>query len=72
MLIAQDHNHNKNNKDFLPKVLLLQVPSSSAMLMLRIYYDVIPRVHKHLKFWKKKAERIPNPELRKQALLYKN
>ncbi|MDZ7955331.1 tetraprenyl-beta-curcumene synthase family protein [Nostoc sp. DedQUE09] len=69
MFVNQAHNHNKNNKDFLPKVLLLQVPSSSAMLMLRIYYDVIPRVHKHLKFWKKKAERIPDPELRKQALL---
>ncbi|MBD2249279.1 DUF2600 family protein, partial [Nostoc sp. FACHB-888] len=69
MLIDQDHNPNKNIKDFLPKALLLQVPSSSTMLMLRIYYDVIPRVHKHLEFWKKKAELIPNVELRKQALL---
>jgi tetraprenyl-beta-curcumene synthase len=37
--------------------------------MLKIYRDVLPRVHKHLEVWKKEAEQIPNLELRKQALL---
>jgi tetraprenyl-beta-curcumene synthase len=41
--------------------------------MLRVYYDALPKVHKHLQFWKKEAEQIPNQELRKQALLsFKN
>ena len=47
----------------------LQVPSGAVMLMLKIYLDVLPRVRKYLKFWKKEAEKIPNPELRIQALL---
>jgi len=34
----------------------------------KVYKEVLPIVHKHLAGWKNKAESIPNPELRKQAL----
>jgi tetraprenyl-beta-curcumene synthase len=47
----------------------MQVPSCSLILMLRIHRDVLPIVRKYLGFWKKEAEKIPNQELRKQALL---
>jgi tetraprenyl-beta-curcumene synthase len=46
-----------------------QVPSGAGMLMLRTYREVLPRVRKHLELWQQEAERIPNPELSKQALL---
>ena len=36
--------------------------------MAKIYKEVLPRVHKHLNHWKQKAEEIPDPELRTQAL----
>lgn len=54
---------------YLPKAPSLQVPSNPGMLMLGIYREVLPRVRKYLAYWKKKAEQIPDPELRKQALL---
>lgn len=37
-------------------------------LMSRVYRKIIPAVHQELKVWKSRAEKIPNPELRKQAL----
>jgi tetraprenyl-beta-curcumene synthase len=37
-------------------------------LMSKVYQKVIPAVHHELAYWKKRAEQIPNPELRKQAL----
>lgn len=49
--------------------LSTQVPSGSVMLMLRTYREVLLRVRKHLELWQQEAEIIPNPELRKQALL---
>ena len=39
------------------------------MLMLRTYREVLPRVRSQLDLWRQEAELIPNPELRKQALL---
>ena len=51
------------------KASSVQVPSSSGMLMFKTYRDVLPRVSKYLELWKKEAEKIPNHELRKQALL---
>ncbi|WP_423799356.1 tetraprenyl-beta-curcumene synthase family protein [Neobacillus sp. SAB-20_R2A] len=37
-------------------------------LMSRVYRKIIPTVHQELAYWKNRAEKIPNPELRKQAL----
>lgn len=37
-------------------------------LMSRIYRRIIPAVHQELAYWKRRAERIPNQELRTQAL----
>ncbi|TBL81409.1 tetraprenyl-beta-curcumene synthase family protein [Paenibacillus thalictri] len=36
--------------------------------MLRVYRYVLPEVHKQLHMWRNTAERIPDPELRKQAI----
>lgn len=37
-------------------------------LMARVYHKVFPAVHHELAYWKERANQIPNPELRKQAL----
>ncbi|MDR7000482.1 tetraprenyl-beta-curcumene synthase family protein [Neobacillus niacini] len=37
-------------------------------LMSNVYRKIIPAVHQELGYWKKRAENIPNPELRNQAL----
>jgi tetraprenyl-beta-curcumene synthase len=37
-------------------------------LMSKIYRKIIPAVHQELAYWKSRAEQIPNPELRTQAL----
>lgn len=37
-------------------------------LMSRVYSKILPAVHTELAYWKSRAEKIPNPELRKQAL----
>ena len=37
-------------------------------LMSRVYRKVLPAVHQELAYWKSRAEKIPNPELRAQAL----
>ncbi len=44
------------------------IPSMPISLMYRVYRQVLPQVHRELGYWKKRAEEIPNPELRKQAL----
>ncbi|WP_234987227.1 tetraprenyl-beta-curcumene synthase family protein [Bacillus sinesaloumensis] len=44
------------------------VPSQPISLMKKVYREVFPIVHRELAVWKKKAESIPNEELRKQAL----
>lgn len=38
-------------------------------MMLHIYKHVLPRVHYYLGQWRKRAEAIPDPELRTQALM---
>jgi tetraprenyl-beta-curcumene synthase len=45
------------------------IPNGAVSLMRKIYKDVFPIVHTNLGEWKKRAEAIPNEELRKQALL---
>ncbi|OLO27639.1 tetraprenyl-beta-curcumene synthase [Alkalihalophilus pseudofirmus] len=47
----------------------MKVPSQPWTLMYSIYRKVIPTVHQFLDFWQMKAEAIPDPELRKQALM---
>ncbi|WP_396954531.1 tetraprenyl-beta-curcumene synthase family protein [Neobacillus sp.] len=37
-------------------------------LMSRVYRKILPAVHQELAYWKSRAEKIPNPELRNQAL----
>lgn len=37
-------------------------------LMSKVYYKILPAVHQELAYWKKRANEIPNPELRRQAL----
>jgi len=69
MLLNKWNNTNKNISYPIQKSSSIQVPSGSGMLLLKIYRDVLPRVRKYLKLWKNEAEKIPNPELRKQALL---
>ncbi|ADU31562.1 tetraprenyl-beta-curcumene synthase family protein [Evansella cellulosilytica] len=46
----------------------MKIPTSSWTLMFHVYKFVLPKVHEYLQFWKKKAQEIPNEELRKQAL----
>jgi tetraprenyl-beta-curcumene synthase len=36
--------------------------------MSRVYRIILPAAHKELAYWKSRAEKIPNPELRAQAL----
>ncbi|WP_347549208.1 tetraprenyl-beta-curcumene synthase family protein [Pseudalkalibacillus hwajinpoensis] len=46
----------------------MKVPNHPWTLMYSIYRRVLPRVHQELEHWKKRAEAIPDPELRKQAV----
>jgi tetraprenyl-beta-curcumene synthase len=51
------------------EVLKVKAPSNPISLMRQIYRDILPDVHLYLKDWRRKAERIPNVELRKQAMM---
>lgn len=46
----------------------MTVPHRPLSLMSKIYKKVLPIVHEELSVWKKKAEVIPDKELRQQAL----
>src|SRR3954449_3525695 len=46
----------------------MSVPSMPFSLMSKTYRKIFPCVHKELSYWKTRAEGIPNPELRIQAL----
>ncbi|MDD9265699.1 tetraprenyl-beta-curcumene synthase family protein [Paenibacillus sp. GCM10023248] len=45
-----------------------KVPQGPFRLMVRVYRYILPEVGAHLSSWKARAERIPDPELRTQAL----
>ncbi len=45
------------------------IPTSPWMIMIRAYFTVLPHVHFCLNEWKNRAQQIPDPELRKQALM---
>jgi tetraprenyl-beta-curcumene synthase len=44
------------------------VPHSPVRLMYRLYRYVLPEVRNQLGLWRNKAEQIPDPELKKQAI----
>lgn len=46
----------------------MKIPTHPFSLMKSVYRDVMPIVHKQIAYWKKKAEAIPDKELRAQAL----
>ncbi|MFT8317277.1 MAG: tetraprenyl-beta-curcumene synthase family protein [Sporolactobacillus sp.] len=46
----------------------MAAPSTPLRLMSQIYRKVLPCVHHELARWKERAQHIPDPELRKQAL----
>jgi tetraprenyl-beta-curcumene synthase len=50
------------------EVSLLKIPTHPITLMKKVYRDVFPVVHRELAYWKQRAQNIPDPELRKQAL----
>ncbi|WP_152446620.1 tetraprenyl-beta-curcumene synthase family protein [Bacillus sp. THAF10] len=46
----------------------MKVPTHPFSLMKRVYRDVFPVVYEELDYWKRRAEEIPDRELRNQAL----
>jgi tetraprenyl-beta-curcumene synthase len=46
----------------------MTIPTRPISLMSKVYWRVFPIVHQELSYWKKRAEKIPNMELRNQAL----
>jgi tetraprenyl-beta-curcumene synthase len=47
----------------------LQVPTNLITLTTRIFLQVRPAIHQSLREWQQRAEKIPDPELRRQALM---
>jgi len=47
----------------------LKVPTHLSTLTTRIFLQVRPRVQHYLKGWRQRAEAIPDPELRRQAIM---
>ena len=47
----------------------MMIPASPWAIMIRVYFKVLPDVHRCLSEWKNRAKQIPDPELRKQALM---
>jgi len=44
------------------------VPRTPVQLMLRVYRYVIPEVREQLRVWRSRADRMPDPELQRQAI----
>lgn len=47
---------------------LARVPRNPFHLMLRVYRYVLPEVRDQLRYWRQKADAMPDPELHKQAV----
>ena len=47
----------------------MQVPTNLISLTTRIFRQVRPVIHQNLRMWKQRAEKIPDPELRHQAMM---
>lgn len=43
-------------------------PKHAPILMKHVYHKIFPQVNEELRYWKNKADKIPNQELRNQAL----
>jgi tetraprenyl-beta-curcumene synthase len=46
----------------------LTVPQHPIRLMTKVYREVFPIVHFYIKYWREQAEKIPNKELKSQAI----
>jgi len=46
----------------------LTVPEHPLRLMTKVYKEIFPIVHFYIRYWREQAEKIPNEELRNQAL----
>lgn len=44
------------------------IPATPISLMNKVYKDIFPLVQKKLHYWKNEAKKIPDPELKKQAI----
>lgn len=45
-----------------------RIPGSAVLLMTTVYWRIFPAVKEELSYWRKRAEQIPNDELRMQAI----
>ncbi|MGM9925401.1 MAG: tetraprenyl-beta-curcumene synthase family protein [Bacillus sp. (in: firmicutes)] len=46
----------------------MSIPTTPITLMNKVYKGIFPLVQRELHYWKNEAAKIPNPELRKQAI----
>jgi tetraprenyl-beta-curcumene synthase len=49
-------------------MLVKRVPTKAPILMKQVYQKIFPQVNKELAYWTNRANKIPNKELRTQAL----
>ena len=47
----------------------MKIPASVCTMTKEVYLKVLPDVYRYLNVWKERAGQIPDPELRKQALM---
>lgn len=50
------------------QAIRVQAPRKPLPLMNAVYKETLPAIHRQLSYWKRKAEQIPDEELRTQAL----
>lgn len=46
----------------------MAIPTEPIRLLTRVFRTILPSVHKELDYWKERAAKIPDSELRKQAI----
>ncbi len=56
------------NKEMRSGKMGYHIPRSAPFLMRSVFRKIFPKVNEELTYWKERAERIPNAELREQAL----
>ncbi len=49
-------------------ILSITIPTNAPILLKQVYQKVFPQVNKELDYWQERAKKIPNKELRTQAL----
>ncbi len=55
----------REKKEFVSVI----IPASPWTMMAKAYFHVLPDAHHYLNTWKHRAKQIPDPELRRQALM---